>query len=109
MRQQRRIGEPGIFVLGRRAGHCHRALGQRAGIAGHVVGRDHRLAPANQHAQAEIVAFRSLALLHRPVTHLDRQRHRAHRHGVGGIGPAAQGGLDQPLGAVGEGGLVKQR
>ncbi len=100
---------PAIFVFRRRARHRHRALGQRlAAVARGVVGRDHGLALAHQHAQAEIVAFGALAFLHRAVAHLDRQRHAAHRHRVGGIGAAAQRGLDQPLGAVGEGGLVEQ-
>ena len=110
VRQQCRVGEPGIFVFRRRARHRHRALGQRrAAVACHVVGRHHRLAFADQHAQAEIVAFGALALFHRAVAHLDRQRHSAHRHRVGGVGAARERGLHQPLGAVGEGGLVEQR
>ena len=108
-RQLRRIGEPGIFVFRRHARHRYRALGQRrAAVARHIVGRHHRLAFADQHAQAEIVAFGALALFHRAVAHLDRQRHPAHRHGVGGIGAARERSLHQPLGAVGEGGLVEQ-
>ena len=109
MRQQARVGEAGIFVLRRRARHGHRALGQRCGaVGGQIVGGDHRLAVADQHAQAEIVAFGAFAFLHRAVAHLDRQRHRAHRHRVGGIGAGGAGGLHQPLGALGEGGLIEQ-
>ncbi len=44
-RQQRRIGEADIFVVGRDARHRHRALGEfRNAVAADVVGRDHRLA-----------------------------------------------------------------
>ncbi len=109
VRQQGRIGEPGEFVFRRGARHRHRALGQRrAAVARRVVGGYHRLAFADQDAQAEIVAFGALAFLHRAVAHLDRQRHRAHRHRVGGVGAGRARGLDQPLGAVGQGGLVEQ-
>ena len=109
MRQLRRVGEPGIFVLGRGARHRHRARSQRrAAVARRVVGRHHRLALSHQHAQAEIVAFGTLRFLHRAIAHLDRQRHGAHRHRVGGIGAGGERGLDQPLGAVGEGALVEQ-
>ena len=107
--QLRFVGEPGIFVFGRDARHRHRALGQYLGaVARHVVGRDHRLAAADQHAQAEIVAFRAFAFLDLAVAHLDRLRQPAHRDRVGGIGAGGQRRLDQPLGPVGEGGLVEQ-
>ena len=110
MRQQARIGEPGILVLRRHARHGHRAFGERLGaVGGQIVGGDDRLAAADQHAQAEIVALGALAFLHGAVAHLDRQRHRAHRDRVGGIGAGGAGGLHQALGALGEGGLVEQR
>ena len=86
-RQQAFVGKPGIFVFRRHARHRHRAIGEcRDVVAGHVIGRDHRLALAHQHAQAQIVALRAFGFLHRAVAHLDSQRHRAHRHRVGGIG-----------------------
>ncbi len=107
MRQQFFIGEAGIFVFRRCARHRHRALRQRCGIARHIVGGDHRLAAADQHAQAHIVAFGALAFFHRAVAHLDRQRHGAHRHGIGGVGAAAKRRLHQPLGAVDEDALVE--
>ena len=46
--------------------------------------------------------------LDRAVAHLDRERHRAHRHRVGGVGAGGARGLDQPLGALGQRGLVEQ-
>ena len=39
---------------------------------------------------------------------LDRLRHRAHRHRVGGIGAGRAGSLDEPLGERDQGGLVEQ-
>ncbi len=108
-RQQALVGEPGIFVFRRDARHRHRALGQSlAAVAGQVVGGDHRLAAADQHAQAEIVAFGAFRFFNRAVAHFDRQRHAAHHDGVGGIGAGRAGGFHQPFGAVGEGGLVEQ-
>ena len=108
VRQQVLVGEAGIFVLRRRPRHRHRALGQRSGVTGQVVARYHRLAAADKDAQPQIVAFRALALLDRAVAHLDRQRHRAHRDRVGGVGAVRTRGLHQPLGAVGERGLIEQ-
>ena len=77
-------------------------------VAGEIVGGDHRLALAHQHAQAEIVAFGAFGLLHRAVAQLDRQRQRAHRHRVGCVGAGLARGLHQPLGALDERGLVEQ-
>ncbi len=102
------VGEAGEFVFRRGLGHGHGARGERIGIAGEVVGGDHRLALADQHAQAEIVAFRALRFLDRALAQFERERQRAHRHGVGGIGAGRARGLDQPFGVVGEGGLVEQ-
>ena len=98
VRQQRRIGETDIFVVGRHARHRHRALGElRDAVAGDVVGRDHGLALPDQHAQSDIVAFRALGFLDAAVAHLDALRDAAHRDRVGGIGAGALGGLDQAL------------
>ena len=98
VRQQRRIGEADIFVVGRDPRHRHRALGELGdAVAADVVGRDHRLALADQHAQSDIVAFRTLGFLDPSVAHLDALRNAAHRDRIGGIGAGALGGLDQPL------------
>ncbi len=110
MRQQARIGEPGISVLGRHASHGDRAFGElRGAIGGQVVGGNHRLAAADQHAQAKVVAFGALAFLNGAVADLDGQRHRAQRDRVGGIGAGGARGLHQAFGAFGEGGLVEER
>ena len=78
-------------------------------VAVEIVGRDHRLLPADQHAQAQIVAFGALRFLDRAVAHLDRQRHAAHGDRVGRIGAGALGGGDEPFGDIGKGGLVEER
>ncbi len=110
MRQQARVGEPGELVLRRDARHRDRAFGQLLGaVGGEIVGGHDRLAAADQHAQAEIVSLGAFAFLHGAVAHLDRQRNRAHRHRVGGVGAGRAGGLHQALGALGEGGLIEQR
>ena len=108
-RQQRRIGEADIFVVGRDARHRDRALGELGhGIAADVVGRDHRLALADQHAQADIVAFGAFGFLDAAVAHLDALRDAAHRDRIGGIRAGAFGGLDQPLRERGQRGLIEQ-
>ena len=108
-RQQRRIGEPDIFVVGRDPRHRHRALGEfRDAVAGDVVGRDHGLALSDQHAQADIVAFRALGFLDAAVAHFDALRNAAHRDRVRGIGAGAFGGLDQALRQRRERRLVEQ-
>ena len=108
-RQQRGIGKPDIFVVGRHARHRHRALGKfRDAVAADVVGRDHRLALPDQYAQADIVAFGALGFLDMAVAHLDPLRDAAHRDRVGGIRAGALCGLDQPLGQRRERGLIEQ-
>ena len=109
MRQQRGIGEADELVVGRDPRHRHRALGQFGdAVAGDVVGRDHRLALADQHAQTDIVAFGALGFLDPPVTHLDALRDAAHRDRVGRIGAGALGGLDQTLRQGRKRGLIEQ-
>jgi hypothetical protein len=66
--QQRGIGEPGEFVVWRRARHGDGALGQRVqAICLDVVGRNRRLLAADQDAKPDIVAFRALRLLDRAI------------------------------------------
>ncbi len=109
-RQQRGIGKTDIFVFGRYTGHRHRALGQpRNAVAVDVVGRDHRLAPADQHPQADIVALGALGFLDTAVAHLDALRDAAHRDRIGRVGAGAFCGLDQPLGQRGQRRLIEQR
>ena len=108
-RQQRRIGEPDIFVFGRNARHRHRAFGElRDAVAGDVVGGDHRLALPDQHAQADIVAFGALGFLDAAVAHLDALRDAAHRNRIGGVSAGAFGGLDQALREVRQHRLIEQ-
>ena len=108
-RQQRRIGEADIFVVGRDARHRDRALGELGdAVAADVVGRDHRLALPDQHAQSDIVAFRALGFLDASVAHLDALRNAAHRDRVGGVGAGALGGLDQALRQRAQRGLIEQ-
>ena len=107
--QQRRIGKARILVLGRDPRHRHRPLGQRVdAVAAHVVRRDNRLLAPDQHAKAHVVALGALRFLDRAVAHIDRLRHRAHRHGIGGIGAGRAGSLDEPLGERDQGRLVEQ-
>ena len=107
--QKRGIREPGVFVLRRDARHRDRAFGERIrAVALQVVGRDHRLLAADQHAQADIVAFGAFGLLDVAVAHLDRERDRAHRDGVGGIGAGLARGLDQAFGKRDERGLIEK-
>ena len=107
-REHGRIGKAGELVLGRDLRHRHRALGERRDVAGDIVGRDHRGAAADKHAQADVVAFGALRFLDRAFAHADIQRHRAHRDRVGGIGAGAARGGHEPLGEIGKRGLVEQ-
>ena len=104
----RRIGKAGELVLGRDLRHRDRALGERRDVAGDVVGRDHRRAAADEHAQADVVAFGALRFLDRAFAHADRQRHRTHRDRIGGIGAGAARGGHQTFGKIGESGLVEK-
>ena len=108
-RQQRRIGETDIFVVGRDARHRDRALGKfRDAIAGDIVGRDHRLALPDQHAQADIVAFGALGFLDAAVADFDALRNAAHRDRIGGVRAGALCRLDQALRQRRQRGLIEQ-
>ncbi len=108
-RQLARIGEADELVLRRHARHRHRALGETCdAVATDVVGGDHGLALADQHAQADIVAFGALGFLDAAVAHLDALRDAAHRHRVRRIGAGALGGLDQALGERRQRRLIEQ-
>ena len=43
-----------------------------------------------------------------PVAHLDGERHRAHRDRIGGVGAGRVGGLDEPVGAIGQRAQVQE-
>ena len=103
-RQPLRIREPGVAILRRHIGHRNRALGQRCNaIACDVIGGHHRLPAADQHAQADVVALRAFRFLDGAVAHLDRLRHRAHRHRIGRIGAGGARGLQQTFRKRGQG------
>ena len=109
MRQQRRIGEAGEFVLGRGARHGDGAFGERIeAVALMSLVETDRLLAADQDAQAHIVAFGALRFLDRAVAHIDRQRDRAHGDRVGRVGAGAARGGDQTFGEIGEGGLIEE-
>ena len=108
-RQQRRIGEADIVVIRRDARHRHRALGELCdAIAADIVGGDHRLPLADQHAQADIVAFGALGFLDAAVAHLDALRDAAHRDRVRGIRAGAPRRLDETLREIAERRLIQQ-
>lgn len=107
--QQRRIGKADIFIVGRDARHRHRALRKpRDVVAADIVGGNHRLPLADEYAQADIVAFRTLRLLDLAVAHFDALRHAAHRDRVRRIGAGAPGRIDETLGQFTECGLIEQ-
>ena len=103
-----RVGQPGEGVLRRDRAIATARSASDAVAAGDVIGRDHRLAAADQHPQADVVAFGALRFLDRAVAHLDRERDRAHRDRIGGIGAGAAGGGHQPFGKIGERGLIEK-
>ena len=108
-REQRGIGEADIFVARCDARHRDRAFRELGhGIAADVVGRDHRLALADQNAQADIVALGPLGFLDTSVAHLDALRDAAHCDRIGRIGAGAPRRLDQPLREIGQRGLIEQ-
>jgi hypothetical protein len=108
-RQQRRVGEPDIFVGGRNARHGDGALCQFGdAIAADIVGRHHGLTLPHQHAQPDIVAFRPLRFLDASVAHLDALRNASHGDRIGGVGAGAPRRFDQALRQRAQGGLVEQ-
>ena len=110
VREQRRVGQSGVRIVGRGARHGDGTLRQRIEAAAlQVVGRDHRLLAADEDAQADVVAFGALRFLDGAVAHFDRERDRAQGHGIGLIGAGALGGGDETMGEIGEGGLIEQR
>ena len=108
-RQQRLVGQSGEAILGRGARHGDRALGQNVeAVALDIVGGDHRLLFADEHAQAHIVAFGPLGFFHGAVAHLDGERDAAHRNGIGCICARALSRGDQSFGEVAKGGLIEE-
>ena len=109
MRQQRRIGEANIGIVGRHTRHRHRALGKsRNTVATHIIGGHHRLTFADEDAQADIVALGSLRRLDLAVAHLDALRDAAHRHRIGCIRPGAARRFDETLRQIRQCGLVEK-
>ena len=106
LRQALGIGEAGIGVLRRDAGHGDGPLG-KLGRIGEDVGGDGREAAADKDAEGEIVALGAAGLLDLAEAHLDGERHAADADRVGRIGAGLAGGLDEADGAVGEVFLVE--
>lgn len=97
-RQQRGIGEPDIFVERGDLRHRNRAFRELGhGVAADVVGRDHRLALTDQHAQADIIALGTLRFLDAAVADLDALRDAAHGDRIGRVRAGTPGRLNQPL------------
>ena len=109
-RKQRRIGQPRERVFRRGARHGDGALRQRLEpVALEVVGRNHGLPAADDHAQPEIVTLGTLRLLNGAVANVYRQRHRTHRECIGLIGAGAARGSHEALGELGDVGLIEKR
>ena len=69
----------------------------RARAAGRQVGAaDHRLAPADEDAQAEVARLLALDLLQRAQAHADGERLALGVDGFGGVGAGLQGGARPP-------------
>ena len=111
-REPLRLGETGEPVLRRGARHRDDALGDRVddavAVAGEIVGRNHRLAAADEGAQADIVAFGALRGLDASVAYVDRLGDAAHRDGIRRIGAVTARRLDQPLGDLCETRLIEE-
>ena len=92
-------GEPILRSLAR---HRDRALRQRAQRFGCEVGRGYaRRSLADEHPQADLLAFRLVDILQRTEADMDVGRAVAVIEGIGGVGTGRAGGGDQ----VGKAGL----
>ena len=101
------LGQAAIGIFRHRLGHRDGALDQRRDrAAGAVVGRDDRLALADQDAQAEIVALRALEFLDLAQPLGVRQRDAFEQHGVGVVGAGAAR-LGDELAEKVEGGILR--
>ena len=81
------IGEPGIAVLRHRPGDRQRVLDQALQArAVEIAGRDHRLAAADEHPQAEVAALRALDLLELAEPPGRAEAGALDQHRIGGIG-----------------------
>ena len=109
MRQSVRVGKSGERILRGRSRHGDGALREFGSVGLDVVGGYDRLAAADKDAQPHIVAFGALGFLDCGLAHLDRKRHRAQRQRVGGIRSGPASGCDQPLGEIGQRGLIEKR
>ena len=108
-RQLGRVGQAGEAILGRDPRHRDGALGQlrrRRALMSLVDTTAWRL-PTSTRSPTSSPSERS-RFLDLAVAHLDRQRHRAHRDRIGGIGAGAARGRHQALGEIGERGLIEQ-
>ena len=86
------LGEPGMRILGDRSRDRQRALDQPLQARPRAIARGHdRLPPADEHAQAEIGAFRALDILELAQAPARRLAAALDQHGVGRIGAGASG------------------
>ena len=92
------LGEPAERVLGHGARHRQGALDQLGERLRRAVARRHdRLPPADEDAQAEVLALRALELLDLAEAPGMRQRDALEQHRVGGIGAGLAGAGDEIL------------
>jgi len=99
----RRIGQPGMGVVGGKPGHGHgpfRHFVDRAvrGVRGRYAG----LSLPDQNAQAQIGAFGAFGLFQRTGPHVDGHRGRGGRQRVGTVGTSLSGGIQKTLCEVGK-------
>ena len=62
----------------------------------------------DKHAQPHVIALGALGFFHGALAHLDRKGHGAHGECVRRVGAGAASGRDEPVGEVGQRGLVKE-
>ena len=86
-----------------------RALREFVDIGGDVVGRHHRLAPADKTRSPTSSLSERSDTSTAPSRTSTAERHRTHRHRVGAVGAGAARGLHQAFGKIVERGLIEKR
>ena len=96
------------MILRRSSRHGQGALGERGCVRGDVIRRDHRLSPADEDPQTQVVAFRALRFFDAAVAYLDGKGKRPYGDRVGLIGAGRLRRLEQALGTGDQQVLVKK-